>query len=127
MHWLHLRGDGHQELVETPEEDVGTVTDPDVIRNTHEQQQAGLQARDGADDQRGPEVPADLNEARDEGGDRTCRRRQSRNISMWFSFDNYPTVEQIVLSGSFFPFYCSLWSAAFYNHWLLAARDLWVI
>lgn len=82
---LYLRGDGHQELVKTPKEDVGTVTDPDVIRRAHEQQQAGLQGCDGKDDQLGPAVPADLHKACSEGGDRTCGGGQG---------------EQILISGS---------------------------
>lgn len=76
---LHSRGNGHQELVEAPEQDVGAVTEPDVVRVDHEQQQTRLQHSDHADDQLGPEVPADFNVAGDEGRHRTCRHGVDRS------------------------------------------------
>lgn len=62
----HLRGNGHQELVEAPEEDVGRVAHPDAVGADHEQQQAALHGRHHGDDQLRPYVPADLHEAGDE-------------------------------------------------------------
>lgn len=68
----HSRGDGHEELVEASEQNVGRVADPDVVRVDHEEQQARLQGRDGADHQLGPDLPPDPHEARHEGHHRTC-------------------------------------------------------
>lgn len=73
--FCYSRGDRNQELVESSEEDVARITDPDVSSGAHDQQHARLQRRDAADDQLRPDVPTDFSEARHEGGDRTCRER----------------------------------------------------
>lgn len=67
MFTRHSRGYGHQELVESPEEDVGDVADPDVFCGAHEKEQPRLQRRDPSDDQLGPQVPANFHEASGEG------------------------------------------------------------
>lgn len=74
----YSRGDRNQELVESSEEDVARITDPDVSSGAHDQQHDRLQRRDTADDQLRPDVPTDFSEARHEGGDCACRERAKK-------------------------------------------------
>ena len=74
---LHSRGDGHQELVEAPEEDVGCIAEPDVVSVDHEEQQACLQCCDHCDHQLRPDVPPNFCKACCEGCYRACRKTNS--------------------------------------------------
>lgn len=57
------RGYRHQELVESPEENVGNVADPDVVCGVHEKQQSRLHCCDHGNDQLGPQIPLDFHKA----------------------------------------------------------------
>lgn len=70
-----LRGDWHQELVEASEEDVSSVTDPNVVRGPHEEQQARLDRCDNTDNELRPELPANLDKACRKGSSCTCRKK----------------------------------------------------
>lgn len=82
----HSHGNGHQELVEAPEEYVGHVTDPDVVSGAHEQQQASLHCCDHTNDKLWPDIPADLNIPCDEGGQGTWKEAKDFSQSGDFFF-----------------------------------------
>lgn len=71
------RGYRHQELVESPEENVGNVADPDVVCGAHEKQQSCLDCCDHSNDQLGPQIPLNFHKASSKWGQRTWWRQTS--------------------------------------------------
>lgn len=71
----HSRGYGHQELVKSPEENVGNVADPDVVCGAHEKEQSRLRCCDHSDDQLGPQIPTNFHKPSSEGRQCTWWRR----------------------------------------------------
>lgn len=60
------RGYRHQELVESSEENVGNVADPDVVCGAHEKQQSRLYGGDHSNDQLGPQIPRNFHKTSSE-------------------------------------------------------------